>query len=136
VNRDWQDDKTSNLLKRCEIAKSYNETISVWPDAIIELINKATAEKARADIAELAYKGLTENAVSRGEYDSLLKKHTAMTKEYWEQKERADQAEAREQMLREAIEEAISRSWGGEMSSLLDIKNALKASLYPKEATE
>lgn len=47
--RDWQDDKTSNLLKRCEIAKSYNETICVWPDAIIELINKATAEKERAE---------------------------------------------------------------------------------------
>lgn len=105
-------------------------------DALPYWLQQYVAEKARADIAELAYKGLAENAVSRGEYDSLLKKHTAMTKEYWEQKERADQAEAREQMLREAIEEAISRSWGGEMSSLLDIKNALKASLYPKEETE
>lgn len=60
MNRDWQDDKTNNLLKRCEIAKSYNETISVWPNAIIELINKATAEKARADQAEAREQKLKE----------------------------------------------------------------------------
>ncbi len=52
-------------------------------------------EKQRADIAELAYQGLAEDGVSRGEYESLIDKHTAMTKAY-----RA--AEAHEKKLREA----------------------------------
>lgn len=61
---------------------------------------KLEEEKQRADIAELAYQGLADDGVSRGEYESLLDKHSSMTKAY-----RA--AEAREKKLREAIKEAI-----------------------------
>lgn len=116
MNSDWQD-KTSNLLKRCEIAKSYNETICVWPDAIIELINKATAEKARAD----------------------------QIKEFWEEVA-AEQAQsyldsfAREEKLKEVMEWAIEQSKWGDPENALDkivskLQNTL-STLYPKEETE
>ncbi|AHV96137.1 hypothetical protein [Paenibacillus sabinae] len=46
--RDWQQEKYENLIKRCEMMKSYGETICVDPSAIISLIETA----ARADAAE------------------------------------------------------------------------------------
>lgn len=58
-------------------------------------LQQYAAEKERADIAESAYQGLAESAVTRGEYESLLDKHTAMTKAYRAEKERADKAEER-----------------------------------------
>lgn len=119
--------------------------------------------KEQASIAELAYRGLAEIAVTRGEYQSLLDKHTAMTKAHRAEKERGDKAEerikelliqhanehtergrnirlrelaeAREQKLRELITEIL-----GDTSSL-DYLNREKTqrlvegylSLYPKE---
>ncbi|GAF10389.1 hypothetical protein [Paenibacillus pini] len=56
----------------------------------IQWNDKAVTEKARADIAEIAYVGLEQECVSRGEYESLLDKHTTTTKAYREEKERAD----------------------------------------------
>lgn len=109
-NRDWQADKINNLLKRCEIAKSYGETIAVSPDAIIDLIQQYAAEKQRADIAELAYHGLKEACVTIGEYQSLLDKHTAMTKAYRAEKERADQAK---DLLIDAVGCVVMFSGGG-----------------------
>lgn len=117
---------------------------------ILGLRIRLNAEKERADIAELAYQGLAENAVNRGEYQSLLDKHTAMTKAYRAEKERADQAEAREQKLKEALErilkttkeEAASKYY---MNTII-LRNAiilrqkvienLFSALYPKEETE
>ncbi len=86
---------------------------------------KLAEEKERADIAYLAYKGLAEDHVSRGEYESLLDKHTAMTKAYRSEKERADK-------LREVIEEAMEEEWrlAGEQTPVYII---LCQSLYPKE---
>ncbi|WP_431785939.1 hypothetical protein [Paenibacillus lactis] len=45
------------------------------------------------------------------------------------EKERADR-------LHNAIEKAVSQSWGVKMLDLLDIKKELQASLYPKEETK
>ncbi|MNK69758.1 hypothetical protein D3C87_891540 [compost metagenome] len=52
VSRDWNKDKLDNLIKRCETAKAYGETIAVDPDAVISLIQQYAAEKERADRAE------------------------------------------------------------------------------------
>lgn len=135
-NRDWQADKINNLLKRCEVAKSYGETIAVSPDAIIELINQAAADKQRADIAELAYQGLQEDVVTIGEYQSLRDKYTAMTKayrgekyqtEYWREATRQgnielEAAEAREKKLKEAINSAINeKAQWGDAGNALDV---------------
>lgn len=55
--RDWQKEKYTNLIKRCEMAKSYGETICVDPDAIIAIIETA----ARADAAEAREQRLKED---------------------------------------------------------------------------
>lgn len=108
---------------------------------ILGLRIRLNAAKERADIAELAYQGLAENAVNRGEYQSLLDKHTAMTKVYRVEKERADQAEARELKLKEAIEAAINEKaqWGDAGNALDVVVRYLSDTLsilYPKEETE
>lgn len=46
--------------------------------------------------------------------------------QYAAEKERGDR-------LHNAIERAVSQSWGVKMLDLLDIKKELQASLYPKE---
>lgn len=90
-------------------------------------------EKERANMAYLAYKGLAADNVSLGEYESLLDKHTAMTKAYRAEKERADK-------LREAIDKAIREYglWHDEGSAanvMVEILHNAVSSLYPKEET-
>lgn len=125
---------------------------------ILGLHIRLNAEKQRADIAELAYQGLAENAVNRGEYQSLLDKHTAMTKAYWDEKERADNLERerdeavsaltesynrlkeQESELKETMKWAIEQSKWGDPENALDkivskLQNTL-STLYPKEETE
>lgn len=47
--RDWHKDKLDNLVKRCEIAKGYGETICVDPDAVISLIERADKLQMQLD---------------------------------------------------------------------------------------
>lgn len=83
-------------------------------------------EKERANIAELAYKGLAEDCVTRGEYDSLHDKYKAARELYWSEKERADKAKGAFEQIKERIEEA--RTDGDEMGwryALNDINNII-----------
>ncbi|MYX21969.1 hypothetical protein GTY77_18165 [Streptomyces sp. SID8380] len=88
-------------------------------------------EKERANMAYLAYKGLAEDHVSRGEYESLLDKHTAMTKAYRAEKERADKSEEREKVLKHAF--IVMMGYVPKTARVaLDFDEVL-ASLYSKE---
>lgn len=169
-NRDWQADKqtwdefnngwfpggaSNNRDAFVEFAYFAMDALPYWLQEVKKLCEvnqqeqrkilglriRLNAAKERADIAELAYQGLAENAVNRGEYQSLLDKHTAMTKVYRVEKERADQAEARELKLKEAIEVAINEKaqWGDAGNALDVVVRYLSDTLsilYPKEATE
>jgi chromosome segregation ATPase len=96
MSRDWQKDMLINLMQRTERAKADGtiEYVAIDFNALTALIEEAAAEKEHADIAELAYQGLAEIAVTRGEYQSLLDKHTAMTKAYRAEKARADKLQS------------------------------------------
>ncbi|MCM3703829.1 hypothetical protein [Paenibacillus macerans] len=87
---------------------------------------KLEEEKQRADIAELAYRGLADDGVSRGEYESLLDKHSSMTKAY-------RGAEAREKKLREVIETAIEDINDEAFRTACNRLREALASLYPEE---
>lgn len=94
--------------------------------------------KEQASIAELAYQGLAEIAVTRGEYQSLLDKHSLLSRAYRTQRDYLNKLEAREQKLRELITEIL-----GDTTSL-DYLNREKTqrlvegylSLYSEEATQ
>lgn len=94
-------------------------------------------EKERADIAELAYQGLAENAVTRGEYQSLLDKHSLLSRAYRAQRDYLNKLEGREYKLREAIEEALrdATKWENPYEGYNDLQKLLD-SLYPKEKTK
>lgn len=110
MTRDWQEDVELAHTARYENAPIYLnpvlDALFYWLQQASKLASeqayakeqanawndKAVVEKERADIAEFAYRGLAESAVTRGEYESLLDKHTAMTKAYRAEKERADRA--------------------------------------------
>lgn len=73
-----------------KVGVSYAGTIFNAFEALKYWLHQYAEEKERANMAYLAYKGLAEDHVNRGEYESLLDKHTAMTKAYRAEKERAD----------------------------------------------
>ena len=98
-NRDWQADM--ELASRPEFANS--KMTMYW-------LQQYAAEKVRADIAESAYQGLQEDVVTIGEYQSLLDKHTARTKAYWAEKERAEKAK---DLLIDAVGCVVMFSSGG-----------------------
>ena len=118
-NRDWQADRANMHLydqgELYHVALYYHQQYA--------------AEKQRADIAESAYHGLQEDVVTMGEYQSLLDKHTAMTKAHRVEKQRADmlhkaysKAVTNEQKLKEAIEAAINeKAQWGDAGNALDV---------------
>lgn len=130
------------LLER--IKKEVDEFRSLLNIDIIEcasVIDQVSAfneyiqqQRERADIAELAYQGLAESAVSRGEYESLLDKHTAMTKAYRAEKERVDKLGEAIEWVRQMFESEWTYELGvGEVVDEIIIKFD---SLYPKEEAE
>lgn len=127
MSRDWKKDK--ELLKHALENDDYvNAEIPMY------WLQQYAAEKERRDIAELAYQGLAESAVTRGEYQSLLDKHTAMTKAYRAEKERADKIEEREKVLKHAF--IVMLGYVPKTARVaLDFDEVL-ASLYPKEETK
>lgn len=107
MNRDWDKDMElfeEGIKQARELG--FSPTIESSPYRIaIHWLQQYAIEKQRADIAELAYKGLAEDCVTSGEYQSLMDKHTTMTKAHWAQKLRADKAEAEaEKWRREALQ--------------------------------
>lgn len=129
MSRDWQAD--IELLNQCgDSGMPYNETefsrmLPYWLQEVKQLKEdnarwtcKHTAAeqnyqtqsgviaelRKQLEIAQLAYEGLQGDCVTRGEYDSLLDKHTVLTKARRAEKERADKAEEREQKLIKALE--------------------------------
>lgn len=91
-------------------------------------------QRQRADIAELAYQGLAADCVTRGEYQSLLDKHTAVTKAYRAEKERVDKLGEAIEWVRQMFESEWTYELGvGEVVDEIIIKFD---SLNPKEETK
>lgn len=144
MSRDWQ--KDMELLKsaseednhvNAEIPMYWLQQYAEWKAKAYEAEVKAAAEKERADIAELAYQGIAESAVTLGEYQSLLDKHSLLSKAYRAQRDYLNKLEAREQKLREALETIMEHSkQDGESFHLdrcyVEARDVL-SSLYPKE---
>ena len=97
--RDWQKDM--------DMFEEANKAALTWlvgkesAKAGVYWIQEAKRLQESFDIAHMAYEGLQNDCVSRGEYESLLSKHTAKAKAL-----RA--AEAREKRLKEALKGAIA----------------------------
>lgn len=127
MNRYWQKD-----MDDCEqVLKAYNhlglddhkdpiEAMKYWLQKYIE-------EKERAIIAELAYIGLAEDCVTRGEYESLHNKYKAMREAQRAEKERADKAG---ELLKDAI--GCMMAYGVYDRHIHRIASEVR-SLYPKE---
>lgn len=129
MSRDYEIIKESGI--KYKSPETYDHPI------IEELKQQLAAERERADIAELAYQGLSKSTVTRGEYDSLLDKHSLLSKAYRAQRDYLNKLEAREQKLREGIEEALrdATKWENPYEGYNDLQKLL-ASLYPKEETK
>lgn len=119
--RDWQKD-----IELCT-----EVTPMVHKDEFIRMsiywLQQYAAEK------ELSDRLMSELDASDKEIYKLQKEYASLDETAANDYDKLTATEAREKKLREAIEKAISQSWSGDMSALLDIKNELKASLYPKE---
>ncbi|MNO29196.1 hypothetical protein D3C76_191040 [compost metagenome] len=153
--RDWN--KDMELCERMQRNEGWSvrDQIAEQPQMSIYWLQQYAAEKERADKATdtaaewiCKYNGEEarfqrqnrELAETKERVDRLHSMIEDMIEDIEAWKEEAAiqaqlylETEAREKKLREAIEKAISQSWSGDMSALLDIKNELKASLYPKE---
>ncbi|OMD34796.1 hypothetical protein [Paenibacillus odorifer] len=115
------------------------------PEALPYWLQEAKRLQESLDIAHMAYEGLQEDCVSRGEYASLLGKLTTMTVYRNTEKDRADAAEARinklerelnskKQLLRETDQ---SRTEVREMyRSVCDTAQEYKDNLELAEARE
>lgn len=155
MSRDWQEDMElverfkhfqtlCNSIHMPLLVHGQTEAPEPVEIALEYWLQQYAAEKERVNIALSAYQGLAENAVTRGEYQSLLDKHTAMAKAYRAEKERADAAEAREQKLREALKVIKERAeyaldadkndnYGLAVALTTIRQKAHECSLYPKE---
>ncbi|OKP91399.1 hypothetical protein [Paenibacillus sp. P32E] len=109
-HRDWQKDMDdlNHYLKDRHSYHHAEQTLRGTPvaDVLHYWLQEAKRLQESVDIAHMAYEGLQEDCVSRGEYASLLGKLTTMTVARKAEKAHADAAEAREQRLKEAIQAA------------------------------
>ncbi|MMZ58386.1 hypothetical protein D1872_203660 [compost metagenome] len=117
--RDWHKDKLDNLVKRCEIAKGYGETICVDPDAVISLIERADKLQMQLDAVSGLCRAETKRADRWREHVLKLNSEIASS-------------EAREKKLREAIEAMKPGMWDG-MRAHFEV---VLASLYKEEESK
>ncbi|MNO32218.1 hypothetical protein D3C76_222020 [compost metagenome] len=104
----------------------YNEEdarfIAEAREALPHWLQQYAAEKERADKLEERNKALMAavTADANGTFRCV-------------EEARAEAAETREKKLREAIEEALSWTWDCAEGNMLEVRDILTASLYPKE---
>lgn len=88
--RDWQKDMAFILREKERVQIFHLDTKE--EDIAIHWLQEAKRQQESLDIAHMAYEGLQEDCVSRGEYASLIGKLTSMTDARKAEKARADAA--------------------------------------------
>jgi hypothetical protein len=134
TQRDWQ--KDMELCKGFleDSGWSRRDLIADQPQMSMYWLQEAKRLQESLNIAHMAYEGLQEDCVSRGEYAAMLGKLTTMTVSRNEEKARADAAEAREQRLKEAIDHALKWTWYSSEANMTEIDTVLSevfCTLYP-----
>lgn len=122
--RDWHKDKLDNLIKRCELAKGYGETICVDPDAVISLIERADKLQMQLDAVSGLCRAETKRADRWREHVLKLNSEIASS-------------EAREKKLRDLMETIAYAPLADfprqELDRRINAAKALLESLYKEE---